>query len=233
MSRPAREFGDGPLPRAAGVAYWFLVIEGLLVLTTAPAFVPVLFLAQDPSNLPFYALALIPVGPALAAALYAWRVFLRERDPSPAAHFWKGYRVNLADSLKAWVPALLLLTILATNIAFGGAVGITGMLAAVFVGLGLLILLWSLRMIVITSAYSFRWRDAARVAAFTLTARPMATLGLVSLLVLAAGIALFTFDAVVVLLASVLTYFLARNEAPVLALVKERFVAAEDGTPTP
>jgi hypothetical protein len=43
--------------------------------------------------------------------------------------------------------------------------------------------------------------------------------------VLAGGIAVVTFDAVVVLLASVLSYLLVRNELPVLAEVRRRFVA--------
>ena len=225
MTRPARDLGEGPLHRVATVTYWFVAIEVLLVLTTAPGLVAVLFLDRHPSNLPLYALAAVPVGPALAAAVFAWRVFLRERDPSPAQHFWRGYRLNWQDALRSWVPALVVLVILGMNLAYRDAVGVPASFAVLYVVLGVAVLLWAVRMVALTATFSFRWRDAARLGAYTLATRPLVTLGLLSLLVLAAGIAFVTFDAVVVLLASLLTFFVVRNEAPVLADVEARYVA--------
>lgn len=234
MGRPEGELAEGPLSRAATVAYWFLVIEVLLVLSTAPGLVAALFLDRAVGNLPLLALCAVPLGPAVAAALFAWRVFLRERDTSPAHHFWRGYRLNLLDALRVWVPALAVLVVLATNVAFADVAAArsgAGIPVAVFVGLAAFVVLCSVRMLAITSAFAFRWRDAARITAFTLTARPLVSLGLVSLLVLTAGITVLTSDAVTVLLGSVLTFLVARNEAPVLALVHERFVdhATEPG----
>jgi uncharacterized membrane protein YesL len=215
----------GPLSRAATVAYWFVALEVLLVLTTAPGLAAVLLLDRDPSNIPLYALAAVPLGPAGAAAVFAWRVFLSERDPSPAGQFWRGYRLGWADALRVWVPALVALTVLGTNIAYRDAAGLSPALAVLQVVVAVVVLLWAIRTVVLTAAFSFRWRDAARLGVHTLVSRPLVTLGLVSLLVLAAGITVVTFDAVVVLLASVLSYLLVRNEEPVLADVRRRFVA--------
>lgn len=218
VSRTDADPRQGPLQRAAGVVYWVLVVEVLLVLVTLPGLLAALLLDPSPGNLPLFALAALPAGPALAAALFAWRVFLRERDTSPARHFWRGYRVNALDALKVWVPALAVLTVLLTNITFrAGPVGL-------FVGLGVVVLLLALRLTSITSTFSFRFRDALRIAAWSLTAAPLATLGLLSLLVLTAGITVVTSDAVAVLLASVLTLLVARNEAPLVERVRERFV---------
>ena len=224
MSSGRGELVEGPLSRVATVAYWFLVVEVLLALTTAPALVVALFLDRSPGNVALFALCAVPLGPAVSAALFAWRRFLRERDTSPAAHFWRGYRLNVLDALRTWVPALVVLAVLATNTAYAGLSSAAGVPVPVFVVLAGVLLLWTVRVLAITSAFAFRWRDAARIAAYTITARPLATLGLLSLLVLTAGIAAFTFDAVVVLLASVLTFLVARNERPVLAMVEERFV---------
>jgi hypothetical protein len=215
----------GPLSRVSTVAYWFLTIEVLLVLTTLPGTVAVLLLERHASNIPLYALAAVPFGPALAAGVFAWRVFLRERDPSPAAQFWRGYRLGWRDALRVWVPALVALTLLGTNLAYRDAAGLPAALVPVQVLLAVAVLVWAIRTVVLAATFSFRWRDTARLGFYTLAAKPLVTLGIVSLLVLAAGIAAVTFDAVVVLLASVLVHFLVRNEEPVLALVEERFVA--------
>ncbi|WP_459644051.1 glycosyl transferase [Kineococcus sp. NUM-3379] len=225
MTRAAREFGEGPLSHVTGVVHWFVVVELLLVLTTAPGLAAALLLAPEASNLPLYAASALPVGPALAAAVFAWRRFLTERDTSPARHFLRGYRLGAADALRTWVPALAVLTVLAVNVAYRGTIGLAAAFTPGYVVLGALVLLWAVRTTVVAAVFAFRWRDAARISVLTLVARPLPTLGLLSLLVLCTGIAWVTFDAVVVLLASVLTFCLVRNEQPVLAHVRERFVA--------
>jgi hypothetical protein len=217
------EGADGPLSRFATAAYWFLAVEVLWVLTAAPGLVLAMLLERDASNLPLYALAAVPFGPATAAAVFAWRVFLRERDPSPAQQFWRGYRLGSLDALRSWVPALVVLGVLGTNLAFGGAVGVGGPFAPLYVLLAVGVLMWAVRMLALAGSFRFRWRDAARIGVWTLGSRPLATLGLLSLLVLTAGIVYVTFDAVAVLLASVLTFLVVRNDAPVLADVERRF----------
>lgn len=224
MSAP--QPGTGPLHRATTTVYWFLVLEGLFVLTTLPGLAFGLLLEQDASNAPLYALALVPVGPAVSATVFAWRVREEEPDVDPARHFWRGYRLTWADALRSSVPALAVLTVVGLTLAYRGAAGVGGAVLVVQGAVGVLTLLWAVRMLTVTSAFSFRWRDAARIAVWTLGARPAATLGLVSLVILTVGLAWVTFDAVVVLVASALAWFLTRTEAPVLALVRERFVAA-------
>jgi uncharacterized membrane protein YesL len=224
MSRPAVEPG-GPLSRAANAVYWALAIEVLWLLTAAPGLVPALFLEQHPSNIPLYALAALPLGPATAAAVFAWRVFLRERDPSPVHQFGRGLRMAWLDALRSWALALVVLVVLGTNLAYRDAAGVGGPLVLLYVVLGAVTLLWGVRMLVLAATFTFRWRDAARLGLYTLVTRPLVTLGLLSVLVVAAGIAFVTFDAVTVLLASVLVLLVVRNDAPVIADVEERFVA--------
>lgn len=226
VSRTEGDVRQGPLGRAATVVYWFVVVEALLLLTAGPGLVASLFLEPGLGSLPLYVLCAAPLGPAVAAAFFAWRVFLRDRDPSPAPHFWRGYRLNALDALRVWVPSVVLLAVLATNAASDVAGGLP---PTVFLGLAAVLLLWTVRMLGVTSAFAFRWRDAARISAFTLTAQPLRTLGLLSLLVLTGGVIAVTSDAVGVLLASVLTFLAVRNEAPVLDVVRERFVEDDAG----
>ncbi|TDB87018.1 DUF624 domain-containing protein, partial [Micromonospora fluostatini] len=113
-----RQFGDGPLSRGAAHVYTLLVVGVLLVATTLPGLVPLVLLGSDVSNLPLVAACLLPVGPAVSAALYA----LRHQRPDltdlrPAALFLRGYRANLGGTLRIWVPLLAWLTVVAVNLA--------------------------------------------------------------------------------------------------------------------
>lgn len=225
MSR-GREFGEGPLFRATTTVHWFLVLQLWLVLALLPSIVLTFALVPDPTNLPLFALAAVPVGPALSAAFFTWHRYDDQRDVPPSRHFRRGYRVNVADALRVWVPAVLLLTVLGTNVAFGGAVGVGFPLVLMFLALGALVLVLALRMLTVTSAFAFRWRDALRIALVTVASQPLRTLGLLSYVLLVVGLTVLTFDAVVVLLASLLTYAVHRNDAPVLMEVRRRFVAA-------
>lgn len=221
-----REFGEGPLFRVTTVVLWFVVVELCLVIALLPSIALTFVLAPDATNLPLFALAAIPVGPALAAAFFTWRTFDEERDAAPSRRFRRGYRLNLGDALRVWVPAVLVLLVLTVNLSFGDVTGIGTPLAVLYLVMAAVVVVAALRMLAITSMFSFRWRDAARITVFTLFRRPLATLGLLSYLVLTVGITVVTFDAVTVMLASVLTFGVFRNERGVLELVRTRFVGS-------
>jgi uncharacterized membrane protein YesL len=209
------------LSRVAAVVYWFVVVDLLLVLTTAPGAVALVLLDRDVSNLPLIGLALLPVGPALAAAVFAWREFLRERDLSPGGHFWRGYRLSWRDALTLWVPAVAVLVVLGTNLLHAGLTAPVRVLHVVLVAAVLLVLL---RATVLTALFAFRWRDRLRLAVYYLGARPVSTLALLSVVVLAVGLVAVVSDWVLLFTASLLTFVLARGEQTVVADVEERFV---------
>lgn len=222
---PADEVGSGILSRIAAVVYWFATIEVLLVLTTAPVLVPVVFLAGGEGNAPLIGLCFVPVAPALSAAVFAWRVFLTDRDLAPARHFWRGYRLNWLDVLRWWAPTVLLLTVIGFtlgNLRFAGVpTGYGLVLLLVAVG----VLVWASNALVLSSALSLRARDTARLASYYLGARPASALGALSLVVAAGGLVVLTSDWVLALLASPFTLALLRNAEPVLRDATERFTA--------
>ncbi|WP_238412535.1 DUF624 domain-containing protein [Saccharothrix deserti] len=220
---PAAEIGAGILSRVASVVYWFVVIEALLVLTTAPGFVALLFLARDAGNAPLIGLCFAPVGPALSAAVFAWRVFLNDRDLSPARHFWRGYRLNWLDVLRWWLPALAVLTVIGFSLANLGLAGVPAGYGLVLVVIAVAVLLWSSQALVLSSTLALRTRDTARLASYYLAARPASALGALSLLVAAGGLVVLTSDWVLALLASPFTLALLRNADPVLRDATERF----------
>lgn len=220
---PASEIGDGILSRAAAVVYWLLVIEVLVLLTTAPALVAIVFLAGGGGNAPLIGLCFAPVAPALSAAVFAWRVFLTDRDLAPAKHFWRGYRLNWLDVLRWWLPASAMLTLIGFTLANLELAGVPSGYGLLLVLIAVGVLLWTAQALVLSSTLSLRTRDLVRLTGYYLGARPSATLGALSLLVAAGGIVVLTSDWVLVLLASPGTLALLRNADAVLRDATERF----------
>jgi hypothetical protein len=224
-----REFGDGVLARGAAAVYRTLVIEVLLLLAAAPGLVLLVLLVPDTSNAPLAALALVPVGPAVSAALFAWRACLTESGLEPARHFRRGYRANVADVLRWWVPTLALLTVLVTNLTHLDAVIASptarGVVRSLLLVLVLVTVLWSVHLLVLTSLFALRVGDAARLGLHFLGRRPWVTLGGGSLLVLAAGVVVLTSDWVLAGLGSLFALLILHNAKPMIADVEENFTA--------
>ncbi len=225
---PDDEIGAGPLSRGASVVWWVLVVSALTLLTGGLPLSVVPLLAADASNAPLVALAFVPLGPALAAAVFAWRRFLADRDLSPGRHFWRGYRLNALDVLRWWVPTLAALAVVGLG---SGALGVGGVPAGygvVLLVVAAALVLWAANALVLSATLSLRTRDVARLAAYYLAARPLVTLGTVSLLVLSAGVVALTSDWVLVALLGPLALALTRNAAPVLRDATARFTRPAD-----
>jgi uncharacterized membrane protein YesL len=220
------DFGHGALGRLTGAVYWFLVVAVLLLVTALPTMVLLLLLDRSPGNAPFLALAAVPLGPALSAALYATGDRSRSESLTPARSFWKGYRLNAADVLRVWVPALVVLGIEGWTLANAGAAGLAAPYAVVLAVLAVLVLLWALHAVAIASFFSFRTRDVARLSVYYLFRRPLVSVGLLSLLVFAAGVTWVTADVGIAALGSVWVWLWCRNDRPMLDEVRRRFTAA-------
>jgi len=209
--------------------YWFLALDVLLVLAAAPTLLLWTMLGQGPLSMFLFALAAIPLLPALAAGLYTCRAWRADGELLPARHFLRGYRLNVLDSLKIGTPLLLVLGVLGVNVTHGEAVG-TSSFSPVFLVLGAVVLLLLARALSIVSTFSFRAIDVFRLTAFTLLVRPLRTLALVSLGVLTLGIVLVIGEFLLLATASLLVFALWASERPVAALLAERFVSPADPT---
>jgi uncharacterized membrane protein YesL len=203
-----------------------LVVETLLVLTIAPGLVVLVLLDRDASNLPLVGACALPLGPALSAALFAlrnWRPDLT--DLRPAAQFWRGYRLNVGAVLRIWVPLLILLTIVAVNLAHHDIAGVPAWWAGLLVLLGAVALLWGVNALVITSLFAFRASDVARLAAYYLIRRPGVTLGNAGILLAAVALIALASEAVLLLLGSVLAVALLAACRPMTREIRDRFTA--------
>ncbi|GAB4106686.1 DUF624 domain-containing protein [Micromonospora taraxaci] len=219
-----RQFGDGPLSRITSRVYILLVVELLLLLTTVPGLLPLLVLGRDPSNLPLAALFLVPVGPAVSAALYTMRHQRTDlTDLRPAALFWRGYRTNVSGVLRVWVPTLVWLTVLAMNLAYRDAVGLASWWSVPLVLLAVGVTLCAANALVITSLFDFRTRDVLRLAVHFLVRTPGVTVGTALLLAAATGVTAVFSEAVLTMLGSVLVLALLRVGDPMVDLIRKEF----------
>lgn len=225
-ARTRREFGEGPLARAAALVYSLLTIELLLLLTTLPGLIPLVLLGRDASNAPLAVACAIPLGPALSAALFALRKHQGDlADLKPAVEFWRGYKLNAAGVLRVWIPWLVLMAILAVNLSHVKAADIPAWWVGLLVALAAAATLWVINALLITSLFAFRAVDVARLAAYFLGRTKGVTLGNLCLLICAAGLVAVASEAVLALVGVVFAVFLLRTGGPMIALVTEEFTA--------
>ncbi|WP_435738535.1 glycosyltransferase [Cellulosimicrobium sp. PMB13] len=225
------DLGQGPLGRATVLVYWYVVVTALLALAALPTVVLLLLLDRSASNAPLAALAAVPLGPALSAALHAVRARETADEVAPARAFWRGYRGNAVDVLRTWVPALVALAIVGVVLANADAAGVGPVHAGVLVVIAVLVTVWALHAVAITTFFAFRARDVARLAAYYVGRLPLVTLGVLSLLVAAGGVAWFATDAVLAVVGGVWVWCWYRNDLRMLDDVRSRFTTdAEEGS---
>lgn len=219
-------FGTGPLSRAAALLHTLLTVEALFLATAAPGLAGLLALGPDPANLPLAAVCVLPLGPAVSAALYALHHRSRDlTDLHPARAFRRGLRLNAWPALRLWAPLSAWLTVIVFTLTHFAATGLPVWWAMLLGVIGVACLLWGAHALVITSLFTFRARDTARLAAYFLLRRRRVTLAAASLLGLAAGLTVVLTEALTVLLAAPLLLSLLQSSRPVIVETQEDFTA--------
>ena len=225
-SASSRLFGEGPLARVTAPIYSLLILNLLLLATTAPALVPLVALDRDPSNAPLAVACALPVGPALSATLYALRH--RGRDLTelhPAAAFWRGYRMNAVGVLRLWVPYLAAMALIAENLTHLRVAGVPAWWKAALIVIAVVATLWMINALVITSLFAFRPIDVARLGAYFLGRTRVVTLGNLGVLIAAVVVVEVASEAVLALFAVLFAAALLRVGAPMTDQVEKDFTA--------
>ncbi|GAB3235313.1 DUF624 domain-containing protein [Glycomyces halotolerans] len=220
------EIGPGTLSRLTAAIYRYIVLGLFLAGSGVPTLLLWTVLAPEPANVGFFVAALLPVAPALSTALYAQRAWSAEPDLSPARPLFRGLRLNLRDTLSWWVPVLALTAVLAVNVLFAGDVAGGAILRPVCAVLLVVLAVWSGHLLVVTSFFSFRFRDVLRVAAVEFFHSWKSTLGILSLLVVATAVVAATSEAVLLLLGWAFAASLWLIVRPVAADITERFTGS-------
>jgi len=220
-----RDLGDGALGRLTAQVSWYLVVGLLLALGAVPSLLLLAFLDRSSGNALLVPLCLLPAMPFLAAALFALRELGAPDASSPARAFGRGLRLSTRDVLALTAPALLVVGIITTSVVHREAAGISALYAGLLALIGVAVVLWMLEAVLLASLFSFRVRDVARLSLHYLTRRPLVTVGLLALLLVAAGVVWAVGEPVLALFGIVWAAFLLRTGRPVLDDVRRRFVA--------
>ncbi|MFC4999031.1 hypothetical protein ACFPIJ_14435 [Dactylosporangium cerinum] len=209
---------NGPLSRVAARTYTLLVVEALVVVTTAPGLVPLVLLDRSLAAI----VGLLPVGPALSAALYALhRQPADLADLRPAAAFWRGYRRNAGAALRVWAPLLAVLGVVAVSLTHRAAAGVPAWWSALLVVVAAAATVLAVTALVIVSLFEFRPPDVLRLA----MRFPLVSLGTGGLLVAAAAVTVLTSEAVLLLLASAFAAALLAVTRPMITGITQRYTA--------
>jgi hypothetical protein len=221
----AGEIGPGVLSRFTAAVYRYLVLGVFLAVAGLPTLLTWMLLAPVPGNVAWFVAGLLPAAPALSAALYAQRAWAKEPDLSPARPLMRGLRMNLRDTLAWWVPVLAVATVLGVNVLFAGQVTGGGFLRPVCAVLLAVLAVWAGHLLVVSSFFSFRFRDVLRVAAAEFFLSWKSSLGILSLLIVAAAAVVLTSEAVMLLLAWAFAAMLWMVVRPVIGDITKRFTA--------
>lgn len=217
------DLSRGPLGRATVTLHRFGAIGLAFVLASLPAVAGAVLL--PPSGLTLGLLVLLSgsIAVAVSASLAAWRDERTSVHPAPWSAFWRGYRRNALDVVRATVPGLLLVAVVAVTVVNADGAGIGRGYVWLLLGIAGVTTLIGLRVTVLASVFSFRTRDLWRLAAYTLFRVPRATVALLALVICAVGLVWLTNEAVLLVLGGAAARLLLHYEQPVIDHVRERF----------
>lgn len=219
------EYGAGPLFRAAGTVAGVMTGSALLVLANV---LPVAALLAAPFTGFWLVLpALVPAGPALVACMYAFNRMLGAHEGQVYRDFVRGYRMNVGQALQVWLPYLLVLAVIAVNLAGLPSLGPAApALRLALLVLALLVATAGLQALLLLSRFSFRTRDLHRLSLYSFSARKRASLGNAGILFVTGTLLLMTTTYLLPLLAGAVVFLVCLNSRPLLVLVEEKFTAA-------
>ncbi|MCL1801948.1 MAG: YesL family protein [Promicromonosporaceae bacterium] len=221
------DIGHGILGKISLAIYWYLVLTLLIVVSSLPAILLLLLLQPVPQNFFLIPLAMIPIGPAISAGLYAVRARYRHEDRGPWRSFVRGYRMNFVAVIKLWIPFLVVLGIIAFTLTFGGFIGLNTPYRIGLSILAALLAAWAGHAIAIATFFNFRSVDVARLATYYLFRKFSATFGVLALLVIMGAAGWYISGAIPGVISGLVIWFLFRNERPVLIDVYQRFTDSE------
>lgn len=222
-----KEFGNGKLYKITQNIYWFFATNVSFVLSNLLFFIFILFLERDFSNISLYLLGLVPTGPAISAVIASAIKANDENDYSqPVKDFVHYYKQNLRDSLKIWLPFLLILFVLLTDIAYFYQAG-NGLFSLFFFLLAVLLIAFLLPIFLISSKFRFKLKDLLKLGAFYSLTKLKITIGNLASLFILFALAYYTSELIFLFISSLVMYFFVGYNSSIIKEVKENYTKGE------
>lgn len=112
------DFTKGKLYAFCTKLYQLIVIYFCFLISISPTLLLLLFLERSIQNSLLWGLAIVPVGPALAATFATMLLLQDGKLISPFRDYWQKYVINLKDSLKLWIIYTIAIVILFVDIFY-------------------------------------------------------------------------------------------------------------------
>ncbi|MFJ6538564.1 DUF624 domain-containing protein [Paenarthrobacter sp. NPDC091711] len=229
MAAKKDEYGSGPLFKAAGTVYGVMFVSALLALANVLVILlPLLLGLIGPAAL----LGFVLLGPSVVASCYAFNRLLAGADSGVSHDFLKSYRNNFGQAIVVWLPYMLLLAVIAFNLAvLPGSNPETVAARTGLVGLGLLVSTAALHAMQLLARFTFRTVDIYRLSIYSIGARKRVAIGNVGILFIAGFVLISTSVWLLLFVGGLVVYLLCLNSRPLLAFVEEKFTVDGESSP--
>ena len=205
--------------------YFFMVMNFFFFLSIIPSLVWLLLL--EPSLLNVIPLSFI--GPSLTALICCMIKFKEtdfdKEDFPTALDFKYFYKKNFFDTLKFWLPYVVLMSVLYINVTYFDGNPTVRVVVIVVAMIGSVIGTLSITyVLVINSKFKFGVKDLFRLGMFYILTDIKATISIVVVYFLALVVAVFISEFLLLLTVSVTGYLLVKYTYSVLEHVRNRFI---------
>ncbi|MBA4493481.1 DUF624 domain-containing protein [Paenactinomyces guangxiensis] len=220
-----KEFGDGLLFRLTNYIYCLLMTNIYFVLSNMIFLFFFMTLKPSFSNITIYFLALTLTGPSISALLYSIGKLIREKELSPLKDFFHGYKINFKDTMKFWLPLLLVLYILFVDLQYFNAnpSTINNVLSAVFlIGIILMIIL-SMYAFLINAGFKFRLKDIWKLSIYYSFKKVKITFGNLGIVIISMFLTSIISDVLIVCIPSLVCYLFMLNSKEIMEDIKVNF----------
>lgn len=220
-------FGDGRLYKGMQVISWFFLVTIAFNLSQLLLFAVFLFVEPSLTNIVWYLIGIIPVGPALAA-LYASCIYVIEYGDysDPLKQYFRLMKKNFLDSLKIWLPFLVIIYLFSVNINYymNFPTMFGPRFSWVFIIFSLVLLLYLNILLMISTKYRFTYKSLLKLAFYYLFSRIAHTTGTLFYVFIIVFLLLKVSQWILLFLPVVLVYLVVLYNYKMLQDVKENFI---------
>lgn len=224
------DFGSGRLYKASQNISWFFITTLWCVVHQVPLFIFFLFVEPTLLNIVWYLIGIIPFGPAISGLLGSTLYVIEEEDFSePTKTFWKFYKMHFFDSLKIWLPYLVVIYLFSVNINYHFNIGGGGpVLGWFFLILTVLVTLYMVPLFLISVKFEFRYIDLLKLGLYYFFVKMKLTFGNFFIIFIVCVLLLFTTEWLLLAIPAVLSYFWTLYNYSIIKDVKVNFT--KEGT---
>jgi len=220
----SQDYKPGILTIITSYIAFFMAMNVFFILSIIPSLAWLLIL--EPSLLNFIPIGLM--GPGITALLCCMIKFketnFEKEDLPKLKDFILFYKKNFTDTLKIWLPYVILMMVLYTNVVYYEGSGFVRIMTIIIAIIGSIISTLSVTyMLIINAKFKFGVKDLLKLSMFYTITGFKATISIVVVYFLALVVTVLTSEFLLILVVSVIGYLLVSYTYSTLENVRDRF----------